>query len=242
MIWNFDCYLSQVPKAGVAVVKSEWFWASIQMDACAEEKYHVFSDHLGAILSPYNTNTPNRTAPNNRSLFSPGGTTPGSSSSNHSRKRKRRREAVSQLAQQDPAPMTATMVIPLGGGKRRSSIGELAHLYDSGSFLLDTPDRNVVGSSSNETAQQTNKSASSLLKGNNNSEITPPNTPILITSPTPPSQQQSKVIAMLIGGPLAAYPPLRNKYWSMPHSLTYPIMHIKLDHVSLYLLTVIFHA
>ena len=36
----------------VPVVKSEWFWASIQMDACADEKMHVFSDHIGALLSP----------------------------------------------------------------------------------------------------------------------------------------------------------------------------------------------
>lgn len=28
----------------IPVVKVEWFWASIQMDACAEEKLHLYSD------------------------------------------------------------------------------------------------------------------------------------------------------------------------------------------------------
>ena len=36
----------------IHVVKVEWFWASIQMDACAEEKMHLFSDYIGAFLSP----------------------------------------------------------------------------------------------------------------------------------------------------------------------------------------------
>ncbi len=34
------------------VVKSQWFWASIQMDACAEEKMHLFSESFGCFLSP----------------------------------------------------------------------------------------------------------------------------------------------------------------------------------------------
>ena len=177
----------QIPK-DITVVKSEWFWASIQMDACAEEKLHVFSDHLGSVLSPYNPNTPNRTAPNNRSLFSPGGT-PGSSSSNHSRKRKRRREAVSQLAQLDPAPGMNTVENTTGFNKRRSSIGELAHLYDSGSFLLDTPERNLIVS--NEPTIQTNKSSSNILHPDEAG--TPPKVNVAITSPTPP-QQQHKVL------------------------------------------------
>ena len=159
------------------------------MDACAEEKLHVFSDHLGSILSPYNPNTPNnRTAPNNRSLFSPGGT-PGSSSSNHSRKRKRRREAVSQLAQLDPAPGMNSVDNTTGFNKRRSSIGELAHLYDSGSFLLDTPERNLIVS--NEPTTQTNKSSSNIL--HSDEAGTPPKVSVAITSPTPP-QQQHKVL------------------------------------------------
>ena len=188
-----DCTITSLPNdipKDIPVLKSEWFWASIQMDACAEERLHVFSDHLGAILSPFNTNTPNnRTAPSNRSLFSPGGEgTPGSSSSNHSRKRKRRREAVSQLAQLDPAPGCN-----LGGtttySKRRSSIGELAHLYDSGSFLLDTPDRNMLAA--NEQKSTTNRSGSNILQ--HIDEQTPPKTRISVSSPTPPQEQAPKL-------------------------------------------------
>ena len=174
---------NDIPK-DVPVVKSEWFWASIQMDACAEERLHVFSDHLGSILSPYNPNTPsNRTAPNNRSLFSPGGT-PGSSSSNHSRKRKRRREAVSQLAQLDPAP-GLSVGSTTAFNKRRSSVGELAHLYDSGSFLLDTPDRNLLAA--NEQKPQGGRSTSNILQANEGA--TPPQNGISVTSPTPPQKQ-----------------------------------------------------
>lgn len=114
-----------------AVVKSEWFWASIQMDACAEEKLHVlsvdnhyqhqFAASSTSFLSPQGpaegSGGPQQqhcgpSTPNNRSLFSPG--TPGSagggggssSNNNSSRKRKRRREAVSQLAQSEPLQLT----------------------------------------------------------------------------------------------------------------------------------------
>ena len=55
---------ADVPK-DLPVVKSEWFWASIQMDACAEEKLHVFSDHIGALLSP----VPSATAPVSSKVF-----------------------------------------------------------------------------------------------------------------------------------------------------------------------------
>ena len=68
----------------IPIVKVEWFWASIQMDACAEEKLHLYSDTASNYLSPSGT------------MFSPG--TPGSTS----RKRKRRKEALSQLAANDP--------------------------------------------------------------------------------------------------------------------------------------------
>ena len=47
----------------IPVVKVEWFWTSIQMDACAEEKLHLYSDPGLNFLSP------------NGSVFSPG--TPG---------------------------------------------------------------------------------------------------------------------------------------------------------------------
>ena len=148
----------EVPK-DVPVVKNEWFWASIQMDACAEEKLHVFSDHIGSLLSPVPAAATTPVGANNRSLlFSPG--TPGSSSSAHSRKRKRRKEVLNQLAQNDPVVMAPN--------KRRSSVSELALLSMSGS-LLDTPDRTVEGG----------KSESNLLR---HSEASPmPN--IVVTSP-----------------------------------------------------------
>ena len=34
------------------IVKVEWFWASIQMDACAEEKLHLYSEYAHNYLSP----------------------------------------------------------------------------------------------------------------------------------------------------------------------------------------------
>ncbi len=105
------------------VVKSEWFWASIQMDACAEEKMHLFSDFIGCYLSPRPT------------YFSP--STPGS----HSRRKKRRTEAVRQLAQNDGGGLHHLAGAPSTTKKARSSFGELSG-GASGSFVLDTPDKN----------------------------------------------------------------------------------------------------
>ena len=151
------------------MVKSEWFWASIQMDACADEKLHVFSDHLGSLLSPVpqQPTTPIAATTAER-LFSPG--TPGSSSSAHSRKRKRRKEVVNQLAQNDPV---------LVGNKRRSSVSELAMLSMSGS-LLDTPDRTIDGAVGGGSGK-TNRSDSNLLKKADGSSPNLPN--IVVTSP-----------------------------------------------------------
>ncbi len=108
------------------VVKSEWFWASIQIDACVEEKQHAFADHLGVtnVFSPaYEANK------STSGLFSPG--TPGSAS----RKRKRRK-ALSQLGQNDPLVHSKS---------RRSSVTELNQLsmQMSGSFL-DAPDQHLT--------------------------------------------------------------------------------------------------
>lgn len=36
----------------VFVVKEEWFWASIQMEACADENMHKFQDYIEDFLSP----------------------------------------------------------------------------------------------------------------------------------------------------------------------------------------------
>ena len=90
------------------VVKVEWFWTSIQMDACADEKNHFYSETGSSYLSPMPGGP-----------FSPG--TPGSGTS---RKRKRRKEALSQLAANDPLSLRA-----------RSSVSELNQLSMSGSVM-----------------------------------------------------------------------------------------------------------
>ena len=112
-----------IPK-DIPIVKAEWFWASIQMDACAEEKLHLFSD-----WSQYMSPGAALDQSGNR-FFSPG--TPGSTS----RKRKRRKEALCQLAANDPL-VHSTMK------NRRSSVSELGMLSMSGSFL-DTPDQTPI--------------------------------------------------------------------------------------------------
>lgn len=70
----------------IPVVKAEWFWTSIQMDACADERLHMY--HTDARLSSYLSPNPG--------IYSP--STPGSGTS---RKRKRRKEALQHLAAND---------------------------------------------------------------------------------------------------------------------------------------------
>ena len=113
-------------RAETAVVRAEWFWQSIQMDACASENEHLFAKTLESFLSP------------RPSYFSPGGH-PGS----HGRRKKRRTEAVRQLAQGgDGVGLSTTK-------KARSSLGELRAVETvgaAGSFVLDTPDKNSSSS------------------------------------------------------------------------------------------------
>ncbi|XP_076033603.1 protein ECT2-like isoform X2 [Oratosquilla oratoria] len=100
------------------IVKAEWFWASIQMDACASEKLYVFDElNVSSVLSPKSM------------VFSP--STPGS----RSRRRKRLRETVQQLAQDD-SPSTLQAALP--ANKRRSSVGDSVFLPSDGSFLDDS--------------------------------------------------------------------------------------------------------
>lgn len=122
-----------VPKEA-HVVKVEWFWASIQMDACAQENLHLFSEYAESFLSPAR----NGAAAN---YFSP--TTPGS----HGRRKKRRTEALKQLAQSEQ--LGVPHQVPSTSKKSRSSVGDLGELCGgvgqaggsgSGSFL-DTPDK-----------------------------------------------------------------------------------------------------
>nr|XP_045600854.1 protein ECT2-like isoform X3 [Procambarus clarkii] len=100
------------------VVKAEWFWTSIQMEACPDEKLHLFEQmNLSTLMSP-------------RQMFS-SPSTPGS----RSRRRKRLRETVQHLAQDD-SPSTLPSAPP--ASKRRSSVGDLAYLSAEGSLLDDT--------------------------------------------------------------------------------------------------------
>ncbi|KAK8742664.1 hypothetical protein OTU49_001613 [Cherax quadricarinatus] len=100
------------------VVKAEWFWTSIQMEACPDEKLHLFEEtNISNIMSP-------------RQMFS-SPNTPGS----RSRRRKRLRETVQHLAQDD-SPSTLPSAPP--ASKRRSSVGDLAFLSADGSLLDDT--------------------------------------------------------------------------------------------------------
>ncbi|RXG60096.1 Protein ECT2 [Armadillidium vulgare] len=98
------------------VVKAEWFWASIQMNACVSEQNYLY-DPL-SFFSPRSR------------VFSPG--TPGS----RSRRRKRLRETVQQLAENDSPSGLPTTCPP--ASKRRSSVGDLAFLSSDGSFLEDS--------------------------------------------------------------------------------------------------------
>lgn len=141
----------------------EWFWASIQMDACAEEKMHLFADYICSILSPraqMATSTNGLNTSNNTSgLFSPN--TPGS----HGRRKKRRTEAVRQLAQSDGGQLLAAtanggvipgseaggssatanaLAVPSTSKKARSSLSELNALDSpaaGGLGLSSTPSR-----------------------------------------------------------------------------------------------------
>ncbi|XP_023320077.1 protein ECT2 isoform X4 [Eurytemora carolleeae] len=98
------------------VVRGEWFWNSIQIQAAADVSSYMW--RATGVLSP-----------SNRSLFSP--PTPSSVGASRKRKRLRRAEVINALATDSPAH------------KRRSSISELGLLSMSGSFL-DSTDRNLL--------------------------------------------------------------------------------------------------
>lgn len=114
------------------VVKAEWFWTSIQMEACPNEKLHLFEEmNLSNLVSP-------------RHMFS-SPSTPGS----RSRRRKRLRETVQHLAQDDSA---STLPSAPPASKRRSSVGDLCYLSADGSFLDDSaPTPNRITGSADQT-------------------------------------------------------------------------------------------
>ncbi|XP_050719779.1 protein ECT2-like isoform X6 [Eriocheir sinensis] len=100
------------------IVKAEWFWTAIQMEAPPSETLHLFEEiNSSNLLSP-------------RQMFS-SPSTPGS----RSRRRKRLRETVQHLAQDDSS---SGLPSAPASSKRRSSVGDLAYLSADGSFLDDT--------------------------------------------------------------------------------------------------------
>ncbi|XP_037075712.1 protein ECT2-like isoform X2 [Pollicipes pollicipes] len=108
------------------LVKAEWFWACIQMDAAADEAMYRFQTPAAReVASPP------------QGLLVPT-LTPGSRTN---RKRKRLRETLHQLARDTPSPAVTS---PTAGSsqptaKRRSSITDINLLSTSGSFLDATP-------------------------------------------------------------------------------------------------------
>ncbi|XP_043229589.1 protein ECT2-like isoform X2 [Amphibalanus amphitrite] len=119
--------LPEPPPERAHLVKAEWFWACIQMDAAADESMYRFQ-------TPPAREVPSPAA---ATLLMPT-ITP---SSRTTRKRKRLRETLHQLARDTPSPAVTS---PTGGqsqptAKRRSSITDINLLSTSGSFLDATP-------------------------------------------------------------------------------------------------------
>ncbi|XP_049951647.1 protein ECT2 isoform X4 [Schistocerca serialis cubense] len=103
------------------IVKAEWFWKSVQNEAQADEKEHLFEDYLETAQSPAGWRTSQGT--------------PSSTASVRARKRKRLRDVASRLLQQNESPAIH---------KRRSSVSDAGLLSMSGSFLDScsaTPDK-----------------------------------------------------------------------------------------------------
>nr|AUG84409.1 ECT2 [Platynereis dumerilii] len=123
------------------VVKSEWFWGSIQMDACANEQIYKFE-------VPQSADTPCENRPTK--------STPKTLSGGKSRKRKRLRDNLAQLAAEGEvdSPFTNT--------KRRSN--EVGHMSVSGSFLDATADMSLPVST--PTDKDAGKENESTPKGN----------------------------------------------------------------------------
>ena len=99
---------------GCHLVKGEWFWRSIQIEAAAKVAHHAWRKEQ-ALLSP--------NISRNTGLFSPVSLGASASASNKKRKRRRQAEMMMLLAAESPA------------NKRRSSVTDLNNLNMSGSFL-----------------------------------------------------------------------------------------------------------
>jgi len=104
-----------------AVVRGEWFWRSIQIEAAANVAHHRWRREPSGVLSP------NVSCGVQGGVFSP--STPLGGSTNKKRKRRRQAEMMVLLAAESPAH------------KRRSSVTDLANMNMSGSFLDATDPR-----------------------------------------------------------------------------------------------------
>ena len=105
------------------IVKSVWFWDSIQIEAAAEVSRYKWEREDGSATAPLLS--PNISC----SVFSPPTPQGGTSASNRKRKRLRRAELIQSLAADSPAY------------KRRSSVSELGALSVSGNFLDTSVDK-----------------------------------------------------------------------------------------------------
>ncbi|BES95841.1 RhoGEF [Nesidiocoris tenuis] len=129
------------------IVKAEWFWASVQNEACVDEKEHIFQETVGRL-------TPRVSI----------GSTPGSTRMT-SRKRKR---LASRLLSAGGAGLLAsggavgTPVSPSLEAqlKRRSSVSDSTLLSCSGSFLDATPHSELDEETETECAETPKKNLS----------------------------------------------------------------------------------
>ncbi|KAF0304718.1 Protein ECT2 [Amphibalanus amphitrite] len=172
--------LPEPPPERAHLVKAEWFWACIQMDAAADESMYRFQ-------TPPAREVPSPAA---ATLLMPT-ITP---SSRTTRKRKRLRETLHQLARDTPSPAVTS---PTGGqsqptAKRRSSITDINLLSTSGSFLDATPG----GDTDTSTFAGPGACPSRLtpIFENPNLSVDPPNyTPNTPPPPPPPPPPLSAV-------------------------------------------------
>uniref|UniRef100_A0A6A7G201 Protein ECT2-like n=3 Tax=Hirondellea gigas TaxID=1518452 RepID=A0A6A7G201_9CRUS len=131
------------------VVKGEWFWASIQMNACANESMYMFEDTnekpaASGVVSPRGGSTTGSIGGVGGSIASSGGERGGgglfspATPRSRSRRRKRLRETMQQLASDD-SPCTPGSQLTLPASKRRSSVADLiSYMSGDGSFLEDS--------------------------------------------------------------------------------------------------------
>uniref|UniRef100_A0A0A9ZEK7 Protein ECT2 n=2 Tax=Lygus hesperus TaxID=30085 RepID=A0A0A9ZEK7_LYGHE len=120
------------------IVKAEWFWSSVQNEACVNEKDHQFQESVGRLTPRVSLGS---------------ASTPGSI---RGRKRKRLRTAAARMLGSGPLTPTSPPLEPL---KRRSSITDSSLLSCSGSFL-DAPSHNELEETEAECTESPKKNLS----------------------------------------------------------------------------------